>query len=113
MTIHLIDRPARLATCPRCGHPTLSAVSGGITVHATPAPLSISEEIAERLSGHSAYDVIIYGMRLYLEYRDLPRIRTGRRHQVVAAHGCPRSPVISGTEIVIRPPYSTPDIPPF
>lgn len=119
MTEHLISHPARLQPCPHCGHYTLTAIAGGLTVHANPQALSINEEIAALITGKASYDVLIHGLPrgIYLERRDIDRIRAPRAHAVVATHICPVLFNPSPQPAVdIGLPYATapqPDYPPF
>ncbi len=103
MTEHLIRRPAQTATCTRCGRHILAAISSGITIAANPQSLTVNEEIAARLTGRIIFDIIVYGLprRMYLEYRDLGRVRAGRKHAVVAAHECPGPVNYTGDELTV------------
>jgi len=115
MTEHLINRPAAIRACPTCTHPILRATTGGIDVTTDPAPVSITEEITQLLSGHRSYDVLTWGLpqRIFLEWRDPDRIRT-RKYPVVTTHGCRVTPPAAGeTELVIRTPVHYPEIPLF
>lgn len=103
---HLISRPCQRRACDKCGQVILVAIWSGVTVHADPAPLGIHAEIAARLQGRRAYDVIPHGgRRAYLEFRDIHRVQLPRRHAVIASHACPsgRRPAI-GWEIPARRP---------
>jgi len=101
VTEHLISRPAKLKTCPRCGEYTLTAITGGLTTATDPEPLTIDQEIAALLIGKRTFDIITIGHRLYLEWRDIIRVKGGRVYPVVAIHICtPAEP----------PPERRPDI---
>ena len=66
--------------------------------------LTAAAEITARLAGRDIYDVHVYGLprRLYLEYRDITRVRAGRKNAVVASHECPPGkPGPAGIEITV------------
>ena len=93
---------ARLAPCGRCRRHILTAVTGGLARRADPVNLDAAAEITARLSGRDIYECLIYGLprRLYLEYRDITRVKAGRPNAVVASHECPPGkPGPAGTEI--------------
>lgn len=116
MSDHLITRPARAYTCPSCGQPVLVATTTGITFAADPAALSITAEIAVLLSGRRTYDLIVSGLprRMWLEWRDVARVKSGRRYAVVADHPCRIITMPdTGTEIRIPVGAPIPDEPPF
>lgn len=113
MSDHLIDRPARLTKCHGCGRHILAAIDGGLTVAADPGNIPLNAEIAARLAGRSAYDVITIGMRVYLAYRDMFRISV-QRGTVVADHGCgaipryqlipPKKPAVKKARVKVKAP---------
>lgn len=120
MTGHLIDRAARYQPCPRCARHTLTAIDGGIIIRADPEPIGINTEIAALLAHRFTYDVHSYGLprRMHLEWRDLTRIRAGRKRPVVASHACmplPMRPAAEPeTEITVPYPRNPqPEEPPF
>src|SRR5262250_1869589 len=88
MTAPLITRPAKISNCPRCGALILTAITGGLTTITSIEPLSIDEEIIALLTGHATFDMQITGTQIYLEWRDITRIRAGRRYPVVVIHPC-------------------------
>jgi hypothetical protein len=95
---------ARLAPCGRCRRHILTAVTGGLARRADPVNLTLGAEITARLSGRDIYDVLIYGLprRLYLEYRDITRVKAGRANAIVASHECPPGkPGPPGTQITV------------
>lgn len=111
MSQHLITTPARAATCNACGSTVIHAVTGGLTTITDTTPLSVNEEIAAILAGRSTFDLQTAGNQLYLEWRDVTRIRAGRNYPVLAIHGCAR-----GAQHPIPPAPSNnslPDDPPF
>lgn len=112
MTEHLINRPAKLTACARCGQLTFTGISGGITIIADPAPLSIDQEIAARLAGKTIYDVITSSRGPYLEWRSLARVKAGRYYAVAASHACART-AQRDVELATPPPVPLPDDPPF
>jgi hypothetical protein len=85
---HLISRPARLVPCHGCHRHILAAIDGGLTVAADPQTITPAAEIAARITGRAAYDIVTTGTRIYLVYRDLHRIRGRRGYPVVADHEC-------------------------
>jgi hypothetical protein len=98
---------ACLQPCPACQRHTLACVSGGLPIRANPEQLTVNQEIAARLQGKETYDVITWGLprKLYLEYRDLTRIKAGRKHPVVAEHPCGHMPRPAGpgdTELTFK-----------
>ena len=118
VTEHLISRPAKLKTCPRCGEYTLTAITGGLTTATDPEPLTIEQEIAALLIGKRTFDIITLGHRLYLEWRDIIRVKGNRAYPVVAIHICTPAepppelpPDIKLTTAPAR--ESLPDDPPF
>jgi len=111
MTGHLITRPAKISNCPRCGALILSAVTGGLTTITSIDPLSIDEEIAALLTGRATFDMQISGTCIYLEWRDITRIRAGRKYPVVAMHPC--NPGCQPAPLPILPAEELPDDPPF
>ena len=90
MSDHLIDRPARLARCHGCGQHVLAAVDSGLASAADPQAISLTAEIAARLAGKAAYDIVTTGTRAYLAYRGIFRVRADRVYPVVADHECAR-----------------------
>lgn len=118
MTEYLINRPARLTTCPTCNQPTLAAISGGLTISADPKPLTINQEIAALLTNRPTYDILTHGFpkRIYLEWRSTTRIKNKHRHTVVAEHPCRTATYTqgTGTDLIIPSPRTPlPDDPPF
>jgi hypothetical protein len=99
MTAHLIDRPAQYQPCPRCGKTTLTAITGGMPVRLDPETLTINAEIAAILAKRITWDVYILGLpgRMYVEPRDIDRIRADRKRAVIASHTCTPLPVRPGT----------------
>ena len=88
MTQYLITEPAKAAECIRCGSQVITAITGGLTTVTDVSPLSVNEEIAALLVGRATFDLQADGKQVYLEWRDLTRIRAGRRYPVVAGHRC-------------------------
>jgi hypothetical protein len=88
MTQYLITEPVKLAQCTRCNNPVIHAVTGGLTTITDVIPLTVNEEIAVIMTGRTTFDLQSSGIRAYLEWRDITRIRAGRRYPVVAAHQC-------------------------
>jgi RNA polymerase subunit RPABC4/transcription elongation factor Spt4 len=120
MTGHLIDRPAKYQPCPRCGKTTLTAITGGMPVRLDPESLSINAEIAAILAKRITWDVYILGLpgRMYVEPRDIDRIRADRKRAVIASHTCTallvRPEKVPGKDLIIpspRPPET--DVIPF
>jgi hypothetical protein len=114
LTQHLITQPAKPGNCTRCGALVIAAMSGGLTTVTDPESLTINQEIAARLTGRSIYDLSVIGRSVFLEWRDLTRIRAGRNYAVVAIHKCPPG----GTPGIHPVPATTaaaplPDTPPF
>lgn len=110
MTQHLTTEPATAAVCARCGARVIAAVVDGLTTIADIQPLTIDEEIAALLTGHATFDLQPNGNRVYLEWRDITRIRAGRNYPVVAAHGCThagyhRLPPVQSAELPDDPPF--------
>lgn len=97
MSDHLITTPAVLVPCDGCARHVLACRAGGFRAFADPDPLSLAGEIKAWLGNRTVYDVIGWGIprRLYLEYRDLMRIRCGRSYPVVGEHQCPSGRVPS------------------
>lgn len=87
---HLIDRPAHYQPCPHCGRHTITAWCGGVRTRCDPEPLTINQEIAALLTGRQTYDVMIWGLprRMNLAWRDITRIRAGRKYAIIATHKC-------------------------
>lgn len=119
---HLISRPAHYQPCPKCGHHTITATTSGHPIRCNPQPLTLQQEITARLASLQTYDVLIYGLprQMHPIWRDLDRIRAGRKYAVIADHTCTPLPMPPGrqpeTEIFI--PYqiartTTGDEPPF
>src|SRR5215831_14497868 len=88
MTTHLVTEPARPVTCSRCGLRVIHAITGGLTTITDSAPLSVNEEIAALLTGRPTFDLCASGGHAYLEWRDITRIRAGRKYPVLAIHQC-------------------------
>jgi hypothetical protein len=111
MTQHLIDTPAVLANCSRCGQHTITATAGGIAVVADVSPLSLPQEIAARIAGAATFDFVTAGHSVFLEWRSVTHIRAARVHPVVAAHPCAgarQSPVTlpaASQEVPDDPPF--------
>jgi hypothetical protein len=110
MTEHLISRPAQLTKCRTCGRHILAAITSGLTVAVNPESLSVNAEIAARIQGRIIFDVLVHGLprRMYLEYRDLGRVRAGRKHAVVAEHECPGPFILTGDELAVPWPRKKP-----
>lgn len=89
---HLIDTPAEVETCPRCGAPLLVGHWSGLLIRAELANLSSDAEATAIAAGHDTYDLILEGhpRRLYLEQRDPDRPRSRRPYPVVRSHRCAR-----------------------
>lgn len=74
-------------------------------------PLSIAEEISALIAGKATFDLAMTGQRVYVEWRDLTRIRSSRDHPVVAQHPCaaasarPLPPVSVSEELPDDPPF--------
>jgi len=102
---HLIHRPARLTCCLGCGNHVLPAIEYGRTVTADPESLSIGAEIAARLEGRTAYDVITGAGRIWLEHRGYMRVIAGRKFPVVADHECrnPHTALGARMELIVPP----------
>ena len=113
MTQHLITQPAKPGKCTRCGALILTAISGGLTTVTGPQSLTINQEIAALIAGRATFDLVVTGHSVFLEWRDLTRIRTGRRYTVVAIHECPlgATPGTRPLPVAATPPL--PDDPPF
>jgi len=108
---HLVTEPARPVTCSRCGQQVIHAVTGGLTTITDTTPLSVNEEITALLTGRPTFDLQSNGNRAYLEWRDITRIKAGRRHPVVAAHQC--GPGTQLLPVTAPPAEELPDDPPF
>jgi hypothetical protein len=65
-------------------------MDGGFAIAAGPQAITVSAEIAARLTGLPSFDIVTWAFRLYLVYRDLSRVKGDRDYPVVAAHQCPR-----------------------
>jgi hypothetical protein len=108
--------------CRKCGLDILVAYSGGLLVRASPDNLTVADELAARVAGRPTFDILMFGIprRMYLEYRDIFRVRAPRRHSVVAVHRCVDdykllSGPVSNEVREIAIPYGNPlpDVPPF
>lgn len=110
MTGHLVTQPAKLATCSRCGALTLTAITGGLTTVIDPCPLEIAQEIAALMAGKATFDLVPVGCRLFIEWRDITRMRAPRLHAVVTVHQC-----AGATQKPVPVPAAAPppDEPPF
>jgi hypothetical protein len=87
---HLISRPAYSAPCTACQQRLILAIDGGLTIAADPAPLSVNEEIAARLTKRGVYDLVkIPGSKTWLIHRDIFRVKAGRTYPVLGDHACP------------------------
>ena len=110
MTEHLINRPAQITACTRCGQKTLTAITGGLTTTIDPGPLTIAQEIAARITGKPTFDLVPSGAALYVEWRDITRVKAPRVYAVAAIHQC------KGARQVVLPTVPAaplPDNPPF
>ena len=110
MTEHLITRRAALSQCVRCGNLTITGISGGLTTVVDTKPLSISDEISALITGKATFDLMITGQAIYLEWRDVTRIRAGRTYPVVTQHPCAAA---SSRPLPPPPAEEVPDDPPF
>lgn len=120
--IRHIGEAAAIHACPSCRRHTLLASDGGLAVRADLEHLSVNGEITALIQNRATFDVLIYGLprRMHLEFRDLDRIRAGRRHPVIADHQCGNlltqftEPYDdTRTEIVMSYRKPLPDVPPF
>ncbi|SRR6266702_2291065 len=111
MTQYLITEPAKAAECTRCHTQVICAVTGGLTTITDTQPLSVNEEIAALLGGRATFDLHATGTRVFLEWRDITRIRAGRRFPVVALHQC--APGIRLLPLPAVTASPVPDDPPF
>lgn len=116
----MIDIPAVLTTCPRCGAQILDAVSEGLHVLADATPLDAHAELAALLDGRLTWDVQPIGLprKPHLHHRHSFRIKPERKWPVVATHKCPPGPHIRPPQqkpVVLVIPYGkpTPAQPPF
>jgi len=88
---HFVNTPAELATCPRCGMPTLRALDEGIpaTVDLLPLPGGLPAEVAAIASGRRTYARLLNGQ---LAYRDQSRLADNHlASNIHAQHDCTRS----------------------
>lgn len=116
-----IGEAACFQACPRCRRHVLIATVGGILTRADPENLTTAGELAARLQNRLTFDIHIYGLprRMYLEFRDIDRIRGPRKRPVVAQHRCGELVLAHGpvddspTGIVISYRRELPDVPPF
>jgi hypothetical protein len=110
LTGHLINTPAVLAKCSRCGAATITGTTSGLTTVADVHPLTIPEEITAIMSGKATFTLTAAGRNLFLTWRSVAEISAVRDHPVVAVHECP-----AGThqQPVTVPASSLPDDPPF
>lgn len=111
MTQHLVTQPAKTAECSRCGNTVITAITGGLTTVTDIQALSIGEEIAAILAGRVTFDLHAQGKQVFLEWRDIIRIRAGRNYPVVALHQC--GPSARPMPIPAAPVSPLPDDPPF
>lgn len=90
----MIDSPAVLDTCPRCGAPILDAHSDGLHIRADAAPLDGHQELAALMDGRLTWDVQPLGLprKPFLHYRHSFRIAGERKWPVVQTHRCPPGP---------------------
>ncbi len=116
----MIDIPAVLDHCPRCGAQVLDATSDGLPTRADAQPLDPQAELAALMSGQLTYDVQPLGLprRPYLHYRDAFRIQAERKWTVVATHKCPPGPHFpqprgKPVHLIIPIGIPIPDQPPF
>lgn len=116
----MIDIPAVLDRCPRCGTQILDATSDGVRVRADAHPLDPQEELAAILNGRLTFDVQPLGLprRPFLHHRCSFRIAAGRKWSVVATHRCPPGPHFPQARqkpiaLVIPSGPPVPDQPPF
>lgn len=116
---HLIDRPAHLAPCRRCGAYVLAGLVGGVLTRCDPSAIDIHAELTAVLSGGRSFDVCAWGLprRLYLVWRYSLRIASARKYPVVAEHQCNGTGRYPDTRLeltVPRPrPVDTTTKPPF
>jgi hypothetical protein len=115
---HLIDRPAHLAPCRRCGDYVLAGLVGGAMTRCDPGAIDIHAELIAVLGGKASYDVCAWGLprRLYLVWRHSLRITAARKYPVVAEHQCNgtgRYPTPAIDLTVPRPVADTTSKPPF
>jgi orotate phosphoribosyltransferase-like protein len=66
----------------------LTAITGGLTTITDIQALSVNEETATLLTCRATFDLQPMGTQLYLEWRDITRIRASRKYSVVAVHRC-------------------------
>lgn len=112
MTEHSITRPAHLANCTRCGNLVIKAITSGLTTITDPQPLNTNQEIQALMTGQPTFDLVAFGRNVFLEWRDLIRIRASRDYPVVAQHRCvpgsqPPAPIPAAATVPL------PDDPPF
>ena len=88
MNGHLISTPAVLTPCTGCRSQILACHAAGFRTYANPQSLTAAAEIAARLDGLDAYDLIPWATRFYLEYRNLMRVTADSGYRVVAQHRC-------------------------
>jgi hypothetical protein len=113
MTSHLINRPAEITACSHCGQKTLTALSGGLTTAIDPSPLSIAQEIAAIITGKPTFDLIPSGRSLYVEWRDMTRVKASRLYAVAAIHTCPGATHPTQHLLAGAGSVPVPDDPPF
>lgn len=116
----MIDIPAVLDHCPRCGQQVLDAHSDGLHIRADAQPLDPQAELAALLDGRLTYDMQPLGLprKPYLMYRDAFRIGAERKWTVVGSHKCPPGPHLPsppGKPVHLTIPIGQPipDQPPF
>lgn len=111
VTGYLIDRPAALARCSRCGAATITAVTGGLTTVTDTKPLGIDQEISAILAGKATFSLQVMGSKIFLAPRSVAEIRAGRDHPVVALHSCPAGirqlpvPAAAASSVSDDPPF--------
>ncbi|WP_326637307.1 hypothetical protein OG884_26605 [Streptosporangium sp. NBC_01755] len=116
----MIDIPAVLDHCPRCGGQILVAVSDGLPTRADATPLTPQAELAALLDDRLTYDVQPLGLprRPYLHHRNSWRIQAPRKWPVVGSHRCPPGPHFprpqtKPVDLIIPIGHPIPDQPPF
>jgi hypothetical protein len=114
---HLIDRPAFLQPCRRCGAWVLAAITGGVPTRCDPGSLTAQAELIALLSGKQSYDVVTYGLprRMFFQWRHATRITGERKYPVVATHKCNGTGnyLVTRTELAVPSPRHDDTDPPF
>lgn len=94
MSYHLIDEPAQLQACHRCGAQILWAMEGGIEIRADLLPLNLAQEVAALKAGRRTYTLKPGAWKPRLYWRSIHVIEEDPRREldVLAEHRCPKPP---------------------